>query len=362
MFINSEILSIYLPAWVIITSGFLTASVITFIGIPAVVKISRIKGLFDNPCSRSSHEEPTPRLGGAMIFAGVILSSVLFTSLSNAYELKYIIAGMLILFFIGVKDDIVSLTPIKKAIGQFLAASLIVLAGDIKIACCYEMAIPTGVPYIISVVVSVLVIVALINSINFIDGIDGLASGVGIMVSSILGAWFIASGHISYSVMCFSLSGALIAFLYFNVWSKKHKIFLGDTGSMLIGFLLAVFVIRFLELNADYNQPVRLNSAASMALALLFIPIFDSLRVMIVRVRNGKSIFKADNNHIHHMVLQLSNSHIRATSTLLAVNLLLIVLTLLLQGIGNYLLIAILISMGMLFSFVLGLKIRNGSR
>lgn len=361
MFVDLEIISFFIPPWIMTLAGGFLAFLITFLGIPAVVKLAVVKNLLDEPGDRRSHDMPIPRLGGTMIFAGVILSSVLFTSLSNAYELKYIIAGMLILFFIGVKDDIVSLTPIKKAIGQFLAASLIVLAGDIKIACCYEMAIPTGVPYIISVVVSVLVIVALINSINFIDGIDGLASGVGILVSSILGAWFIASGHISYSVMCFSLSGALIAFLYFNVWSNKHKIFLGDTGSMLIGFLLAVFVIRFLELNADYNQPVRLNSAASMALALLFIPIFDSLRVMIVRVRNGKSIFKADNNHIHHMVLQLSNSHIKATSTLLAVNLLLIVLTLLLQGIGNYLLIAILVSMGVLFSFVLGLKIRNGS-
>jgi UDP-N-acetylmuramyl pentapeptide phosphotransferase/UDP-N-acetylglucosamine-1-phosphate transferase len=363
MFINSEILSIYLSPWIIIVSGFLASFVVTFIGIPSVIKVARIKGLFDQPVSRSSHDEPTPRLGGTMIFAGVILSSVLFTSLSNAYELKYIIAGMLILFFIGVKDDMVSLTPIKKAIGQFFAASLIVLAGDFKIECCYDMQIPEGVAYLISVVVSIFVIMALINSINFLDGIDGLASGVGIMSSALMGVWFVAAGQVSYSVMCFSLSGSLIAFLYFNAFSNKYKIFLGDTGSMIIGFLLSVFVMRFLDINRslDTSSSVHLNSALSMALAMVFVPVFDSLRICYIRTRAGKSIFKGDNNHIHHRMLKISGSHILASSLIIIFNLVLVIITFLLQEIGNLPLVLILLFLGVVFSVFLGLKVRNSS-
>ncbi len=361
MFINSEILSVYLPPWLIIVSGLLTSFVITFIGIPSVIKVARIRGLFDVPGLRSSHEKPTPRLGGTMIFAGVILSSVLFTSLSNAYELKYIIAGMLILFFIGVKDDLVSLIPVKKAIGQLLAASLIVLAGDFKIECCYGTQLPEGIPYLISVLVTIFVIMALINSINFIDGIDGLASGVGIISSTFLGGWFLAAGQTSYSVMCFSLAGSLIAFVYYNLFSKRYKIFLGDTGSMIIGFLLSVFVMRFLDVNKIINTPsfIIMDSAPSMVLALVFVPVFDTLRILYIRIRDGKSVFKADNNHIHHKMLKLSGSHIRVTSLIIAFNIVLIIITFRFQYIGNIMLITILLSLGVIFSIVLGLKTRK---
>jgi UDP-GlcNAc:undecaprenyl-phosphate/decaprenyl-phosphate GlcNAc-1-phosphate transferase len=359
MTINSEFYSLIIPPWLLLASGVSLAFIITWLGIPSVVRIARIKSMFDLPGDRTSHETPTPRLGGAMIFAGVIMSSVLFTSLGNAYELKYIIAGMIVLFFIGVKDDLVSLMPIKKATGQFIASSIIVFAGDIRITGCFGFMNVTDLPYFASVILTIAIVMFLINSINFIDGIDGLASGVGIIASSVLGTWYIVNGHVSYAVMCYSLTGSLTAFFYYNVFSRRYKIFLGDTGSMIIGFLLAVFVIHFLGLNADEESVAVLHQAPSVALAILFVPVFDTTRILIIRMLTGKSIFKADNNHIHHRVLELSGSHLKATATILIANLLLIVMTYLLRHLSNPILIFSLLIMGLIFTLVLGISLKN---
>jgi UDP-GlcNAc:undecaprenyl-phosphate/decaprenyl-phosphate GlcNAc-1-phosphate transferase len=356
---NTFMQVVFTDRLVLISAGFLFAFIITWFGIPSVVRIAKIKFLYDVPGERTSHETPTPRLGGAMIFSGVIMSSVLFTSLGNAYELKYIIAGMIVLFFIGVKDDLVSLMPIKKATGQFIASAIIVFAGDIRITGCFGFMSVTEMPYFVSVAVSITVIMFLINSINFIDGIDGLASGVGIIASSVLGTWYIVNGHVSYAVMCYSLTGSLIAFFYYNVFSRRYKIFLGDTGSMIIGFLLAVFVIHFLGLNADEESLSVLHQAPSVALAILFVPVFDTTRILIIRMLTGKSIFKADNNHIHHRVLRLSGSHLKATATILIANLLLIVLVYLFRHLSNPILIFSLLIMGLIFTLVLGISLKN---
>lgn len=178
---NSAITSIILPSWILIAAGFGLSFFITFIGIPPTLKIAQIKNLYDIPGRRTSHTKPTPRLGGTMIFAGVILSSVLFTGMGKAFELKYIIAGLLVLFFIGLKDDIVTLVPIKKAAGQLIASLILVILGGVRIS--FNNIFP-GIPElsdILSILISVILVMTLINSLNFIDGIDGLAAGVGII-------------------------------------------------------------------------------------------------------------------------------------------------------------------------------------
>lgn len=357
MFVNLEIISLFIPPWLLIIVGSAFSFTVTFIGIPAVVKVANIRRLFDEPGARRSHYISTPRLGGTIIFAGVILSSVMFTSFSNAYELKYIIAGMLVLFFIGLKDDIVSLSPLKKAIGQLFAALIIVIPGSVRITDLYGILGVSEVPFFLSVVLSLLAVLALINTINFIDGIDGLASGVGILTSAIFGSYFIAIGHISYSVMCFALTGSLVAFFWFNVFSQKNKIFMGDTGAMIIGLLLAVFAIRFLNLNSDNASPLTFDIAPALTLAILFVPVFDALRVLIIRFINGRSVFIGDRNHLHHRALSISGSHLKATLTLLAVNVVLIIVTYLLREAGNTVLIILILILGAIFSACLGLRL-----
>lgn len=360
MAFNFQFFTATFPAWVLLSIGFIFSFAITFYGIPSIVKIARIKELYDVPGNRTSHEFNTPRLGGTIIFAGVILSSILFTGLSTAHELKYIIAGMIVLFFIGIKDDIVSLVPLKKAMGQLLASIIIVVPGDIHLIFFSGFFANSTLGIAGDMIISLFIVMALINSINFIDGIDGLASGVGIMASILFGIWFIQNEQISYGIICFSLSGSLLAFSYYNLFSKAFKIFLGDTGSMLIGFLLAVFVIRFVEINSPKSYLEEIQKVSpSIALAILFVPVFDTIRICIVRIINGKSIFRGDNNHIHHKVLRLSGSHLKATIIILVINLFIIMLTYLLRSAGNTLLILFLLFLGTGFSVLLGGSLKH---
>jgi UDP-N-acetylmuramyl pentapeptide phosphotransferase/UDP-N-acetylglucosamine-1-phosphate transferase len=344
---------------IILAAAF--AFAITAFGIPKVIKLAREKRLYDLPGDRTSHSNPTPRLGGAMIFAGVILSSILFTDKQSAFQLKYIIAGMLILFFIGIKDDIISLTPVKKIIGQFFASLVLVFPGNIRIIDCYNLFGFEKLSPIVSFIISIFFVMALINSMNLIDGIDGLASGVGIIASASFGYWFYINNYLSYAVLCGSLSGSLIAFFYFNVFSKNFKIFLGDTGSMLIGFLLALFAINFLELNSDQTSVLRISTAPSITLAILSIPVFDTFRVIIIRLFNKKPLFKADHNHIHHRILSVSKSHLKATGTILLVNISLIIITFLLRALGNAILISSLAILGTILLIVLRFRFQKNN-
>lgn len=311
------------------------------------------------PGTRTSHDKPVPRLGGTMVFAGTIISSILFTDIPGAYELKFIIAGLMVLFFIGLKDDIVTLQPIKKAAGQFIAALILVLAGGFRITGLFGMFGLYEIPYLISAILTLFIVLFIINSINFIDGVDGLASGTGIMVSVLLGGWFFAVGQNSYAVMSFSLAGALVAFFYYNVFSKRNKIFLGDTGSMVIGFMLAVIVIKFLMLNSCQGDFGVYPQALPLALALLFFPVFDTLRICVVRLMHGKSIFEGDNNHIHHRLLKISGSHLVTTLIMLLINIILIVVIYLLRNISGIALLLLLLGMGIGFSLLLGVKPNN---
>jgi len=359
---NHEAMPFVLPQFYLITAAFTASFIITFYGIPSVVKISRIKNLYDNPGTRTSHLVPIPRLGGTMVFAGVILSSVLFTGMEKAFELKYIIAGLLILFFIGLKDDIITLQPFKKAVGQTLASIIIVFCGGIKISFNLQEGGITEINLLLSILISIGIFLTLINSMNFIDGIDGLAAGVGTIASLSFGTWFILNGQISFAVICFALTGSLLAFLWYNLFSRSYKIFLGDTGSMIIGFLLAIFLIRFLDLNLHGPVMKTTEVAPSLALAILIVPVFDIFRIVFVRIIHGKSPFSADNNHIHHQVLQLAGSHTKATAAILLVNLLMIILVLVFRSLGNRILIPFLLLFSITISFLLAFRKKNGKK
>lgn len=355
----SGLIFVDFPSWLILIIGFVISFLITFFGIPSVSKIARIKNLYDIPGMRASHIEPIPRLGGTMIFAGIIISSVLFTGLEKSVELKYIIAGLLVLFFIGLKDDIISLVYFKKAAGQILACIILVIFGGIRINLNCEFLGSQETCNLISVIASIMLAMTLINSLNFIDGIDGLAAGIGIIASLSFGIWFIFINQISYAVICFSLTGSLIAFFWYNVFSIRYKIFLGDTGSMVIGFLLAVFLIRSLELDSVNSTKSISDIAPSLALSILIVPVFDIFRIVFVRIIHGRSPFIGDHNHIHHQVLLLSGSHLKATFVIVFVNFVLILAVLFLRSLGNTILILFLLLMCVTLSLLLALSIKN---
>ena len=352
MIFNTEFYEVFLPPYVLIGIAILFSFIITSISIPSIVRVSIARNLMANPNGRTSHINPTPNLGGVAIFAGVIISSVVFTGITTAHELKYIIAAMLIIFFVGLKDDLHPMVAYKKIIGQTIAVLFILIPGDFHLLSLHGLFGIEELSYGFSLLITYILFMALINSFNLIDGIDGLASGIGILTSIFFGIVFLFGNHMAYAVMSFILASSLIAFFYFNVFSKKDKIFLGDTGAMLIGLILAIFAVRFLNFENDSLFLSTSQAAPAVLLCVLIIPLFDTARVFILRILRGKSPFEADRTHIHHRLLELSGTHLKATAIILFVNVIFIAMALILRNINTELLILIALLLAISLSYI----------
>jgi UDP-GlcNAc:undecaprenyl-phosphate/decaprenyl-phosphate GlcNAc-1-phosphate transferase len=272
------------------------------------------------PNGRTSHLNPIPNLGGTAIFTSVLISSVIFTGGSAAQELIYILAGMLMLYFVGLKDDLLPIPAWQKLLGQSLAAFFIIVPGSLHLSSLYGLFGIDELSYLGSLAITGILFLTLINSFNLIDGIDGLASGIGILASLFFGFSFLQNGVLAFAIMSFVMTASLLAFYYFNVFGKKNKIFLGDNGSMLVGLLLSIFAVRFLNMENSqlFSHPIQ--SAPTILLCVFIVPIYDTARVMVVRILQGRSPFEADRMHIHHQVLHLQRSHLKASLTILGIN------------------------------------------
>jgi len=259
---------------------------------------------------------------------------------------------MLIIFFVGLKDDLHPLVAYKKFLGQSMAILLILVPGDFHLTSLHGLFGIEELSYPLSLIISYILFVALINSFNLVDGIDGLASGIGFLTSMFFGVVFVMDNHLAYAVMSFILSSTLLAFFYFNVFSKEYKIFLGDTGAMLIGLILAIFAVRFLNFESNSSFLSTSQSAPAVLLCVLIIPLFDTARVFILRILRGRSPFKADRMHIHHRLLDLTGSHLKTTAIILLVNIVFIALALILRNINTELLILITLALASVLSII----------
>ncbi len=352
MIFNTEYYEVFLPPYVLIGIAVLFSFLVTFFTIPPIVRIANMKSLTALPNGRTSHTNPTPNLGGVAIFAGVIVSSVIFTGITTAHELKYIIAAMLIIFFVGLKDDLYPLVAYKKFLGQAVAILFILVPGDFHLTSLHGLFGIGELSYPVSLIITFVLFLALINSFNLIDGIDGLASGIGILTSLFFGIVFLLDHHMAYAVMSFILASSLIAFFIFNVFGKENKIFLGDTGAMLVGLILAIFAVRFLNFESDALYLSQSHSAPAILLCVLIVPIFDTARVFFLRILRGKSPFEADRTHIHHRLLDLSGSHLKATTIILLVNMVFIALALIFRNINTEVLILSALALAAIFSYI----------
>jgi UDP-GlcNAc:undecaprenyl-phosphate/decaprenyl-phosphate GlcNAc-1-phosphate transferase len=339
-----------LPAWSYVLAGFVIAFIVTYTGIPTIVSVSKQNCLFAMPNNRDSHFIPIPYLGGIAVFTGTISGTALSYGHLFGHELGYLIVGIMLLFFIGLMDDIVGISPLKKMLVQIISSLLIIIMADIRITSFYGLLGINNLPYAVSVIFSLFVFTLIINGINLIDGIDGLAASVGSIISITFGYWFYHAGLFSYTVLCFSMTGSLIAFLRFNVFSKRNKIFLGDTGSLVIGIIIAVIAIKFLQFNVFCVNSIKIHSAPAVTFGVLIYPLFDTLRVFILRISQGKSPFSADRQHIHHRLLSSGYSHLKSVLIIIYFNVIMIITSFTLQFFGNALLI--LIQLGLVAGFV----------
>ncbi len=356
---SNELITLFLPAWFLIVGGFFMAFAITHLSIPAVVDLARAKGLYDFPNGRTSHLKATPCLGGISVFVGIILSTVVMAGNGFIQDLTFIMTGLIIILFVGLKDDLLTINPLKKLAGQLIASGIIVVLGDIRINNFYGCLGLEGIPYIPSILFTIFVLIVIINGFNLIDGIDGLSSGIGIVISITLGIWFFWAGFTTYSVLSFSLAGSLIAFFYFNVFGRKNKIFLGDTGSLIVGLTVAVMTIRFLEYQLIAPGNMVIHSAPAVAFGILIIPLFDTLRVFVLRISQRRSPFSADRQHLHHILLDWGFSHLRATLSIIILNIFIIALSLALQHFRNLHLIILQLALASVFSFLITLLLKK---
>lgn len=355
LFLTETGISIF---YVKIGLGFLFSFLITYFSVPTIIKISRRKNLMDEPGVRSSHMRKIPNLGGIAIFYSIGICTSIF-----AYELfdlyKFLFASLVILLYIGVMDDIVVMRAYKKLVAQIVVSAFIVIGSDIRIRSLFGICGVYELGYFVSILFSIITFIILINAFNLIDGIDGLAGSYSLICSALFGLSYYRLGEYNYPLVVLSgiIIGAVLAFLYYNLSNyRTNKIFMGDTGSMLLGFLLAFTAICFIDIFIDKDLPnvprYHLQSAPVIAVAILILPIVDTLNVIVIRLWNKKSPFDADKNHIHHKLLKLNLTHRRSSFYIIVYYLFIVTIAYCLRHTNINLLLLIILALGFLGAYL----------
>ena len=322
--------------------ALLIAVTLEMMVLPRIIYIAKKKNIFDVPCARKSHRNPIPRLAGISFFpvllfvfsvCVLILPDSIVISEPALKRLLGLITGNLLIMGIGIKDDIVGACYKHKMVIQFLASVLLVVGG-LYINDFNGLFGVGEVPFWIGAPFTVLLAMFIMNAINLIDGADGLASGIAGVALISFGVLFFTRGLYFYALICVILVGILIPFFYYNVFYPSRKIFMGDTGSLTLGFQLAYLGVRFAMKTPDSNYEL-FNAPVMIALSAMFIPLFDALRVMVGRALEGKSMFLPDRRHIHHKLLDLGFSHRKVMVSLVLCACLFVLINVLLMSVLN---------------------------
>ena len=336
----------------ILLTGFILSLIISLFAIPSILRVALSKGLYGIQRDKQPEARKVPTLGGLAIFAGAIIPLSLLSGFTGFTELPYLITGALMLFFIGLKDDILVIAPWWKLLGQILVALIVSIPGELRISD------PGGIlgfhfdGETLEVLITVIVIVTLINSYNLIDGIDGLAAGIGLLCSSMFGIVFYQAGLPSWTLLAVIVIGSLAGFTRYNVFSRSKKIYMGDTGSLLLGFLMALMAVRFLNLEQVQFLNWQIKTPLAFVFALLIVPLFDTLRIVVVRIIRGRSPLHPDRLHIHYRLVDTGLTHLQSTGILMGINLIFIFIVFGLQGSGEIPVIIVMLIIATIFSLV----------
>lgn len=339
------------PVNYLLIVGF--SAMLVIAGIPSVIHISNKLKLFDNNnIERKNHRAGISRLGGIAVFCSLVLTSLLFSDMISSHLSNYVLSAFILIFAVGLKDDLWGVNPSSKFFVQLISALTIVLLADIRITNMHGIFNIWELPFWGSVVFSTLLIIFMTNAFNLIDGIDGLVGMTAMITGIVFGLFFMFMDQHSYACIAFTIAGASFGFLHFNL--LPARIFMGDAGSMLIGLVASILAINFIELNIPaLNGTQAFQAAPAIAMAILIGPIFDVLRVFFLRILNRRSPFVADNNHLHHRLLRLGLTHHQTTMILMSFNNLLLTFVLYFREMNNTLLITALFAGCMLFNIFL---------
>ena len=298
--------------------GFLFAVSLGMVIIPRILVISHKKRLYDVPDARKVHTMPVPRLGGLSFFPVILMSMFLVIgfrlyfwdmdtsslSFNMLYEYLFLFVGMTLLYLVGVCDDLVGVGYRYKFAVQIAAAFLLVLSGNWfdsfgGLFGIYSVPVWVGVPF------TVFIVVYITNAINLIDGIDGLASGLCCIALSVLSVIFFLRGQYVYALLAICTLGILMPFWCYNVFgnaNRGHKLFMGDAGSLTLGYVISFLIIHMSVTNEV--SPTLSNPYMVIAFSTVLVPLLDVIRVVLHRLREHKNPFLPDKNHFHHKLLR----------------------------------------------------------
>ncbi len=346
---------------ILILGAILISFTIVMIAIPQILRVARAKKLFEAFDERKIHSGSIPPLGGVAIFIGFVISTIIATDGYSFDSLKYIIASVVLMFFIGLKDDLMVISARKKLVVQIFASVLLITLGNVRITNLHGLLEIYELHYFVSLPITLFIMLGVINAFNLIDGIDGLASGLAIVATIFFGLWFLFDNKIQFAIMSFAMTGSLSGFFLYNVFGSRNKLFMGDTGSLIIGLIISTIAIKFNEFNVIKDYAVTVNSAPSISIAIIIVPLIDTLRVITIRIKQKKSPFSPDKNHIHHRLLELAPSHLQVTVILVAATLLITGIAIFLNNLGLNVTVQFLlvISIGIFLSFIPSILVKR---
>lgn len=354
--------NLYILALLVLIGSFISVNLF----IPRVIYVAYQKKLTAPIIARSSHNRVIPSLGGVAFFMTIIIFISLIQMVLNESSGYNVIAAISILFMVGLKDDLVNSSARVKLYGQLLASLFIVFSNEFRIKSFHGFLGIYEIHYSISILIALLFLAFIINAYNLIDGIDGLASIVGIIICSTFMFLYYIKQEYFFFLLCVLTIGVLVAFLRFNLSHGRMKIFMGDCGSMVIGLIIGAISLHYLStqtLNANLRFFYPENRILFIT-AVLFIPLFDTFRVFIIRILSGRSPFEADRNHLHHILIDSGLSHLKSSILIGILNILVIVIFFVVSNKFNNLIVIFV--MFSLYAFVAFLfhkkKLRNISR
>ncbi len=292
---------------------------------PKILKIAILKNLVDNPDARKLQRNPVPVMGGIAVFFGIAIGLCSSPAMFSSANTFMLISAMLIMLYVGTIDDIINLSPTIRFAIEIIIIAWLMYASDSSINCFWGLWGISSIPQWAAYALTIFASVGIINAINLIDGVNGLSSGFCFMSSVLFAIFFHITGNQVMTTLALSAAGAIIPFFLHNVFGQSTKMFIGDGGTLVIGTMMAMFVMNILGTNSGCSiLAAKGVGLIPFTLAVLSIPVFDTLRVMSARILNKKSPFHPDKTHLHHMFIDLGFSHIGTTISILSLNFLIV--------------------------------------
>lgn len=288
---------------------------------PYVLKVAKTKNIVDNPNARKLQRTPVPVMGGLTVVFGVLSGLMGYNLFGNSFDLFPTFATIIIIMIVGLMDDIISLSPKVRFVIEIVLVLFLIHTSGCQINDFHGLWGVGVIPNYISVPLTVFACVGIINAINLIDGVDGYSSGYSIVSCILFGVMFYELGYIRMVAIAAVVAASLLPFFLHNVFGKHSKMFIGDSGTLSLGVIFSTFVITILSANQNVDVERDNLGLIPFTLAVLCVPVFDTLRVMSARIARGESPFSPDKTHLHHLFIELGYSHIGTTMSIIGINL-----------------------------------------